>query len=528
MISDRDLHDLEVELTKHIQDRNEDDAGNPLVYIRSGKLVEVDPGRDGETPSLRDMTPSAFRSRVVAMVKTKRLVPGKGMADAKPSLDDLSGLYDRAHALGLPRLKQVTMCPTFDAAGRYHSSPGYIRQTSTYYAPESGLHLPDVPIKPTEADVHAALALLCEDLLGDFLLTNAAGDMAALLGLMLTPMVTELINGPRPLYVLDAPSAGSGKTKLAKMATGHAVGDTALPTAPTNTEEWSKALVSQARKGRAVMMFDNVNDTIDSGTFAAAVTAYPTWESRILGKSENVMLESPAAWVVTGNGMSMSAEMARRSMIIRIEPHPRTYTAWRHKDLDRWASTNRGRIQAALATLVRSWIANGQCDGTAVLPSFESWCRVIDGILRNAGIEGLMHGREEQLDEVDEETQQWEQFASACVLLDEVDALKPEGSTASELLKALRAANGEAIDELPLGIDGFTSAVSLGRMLSDKRGAVLGTDEQGRHLKLTRAKDRRNTWRYKVVAVGGAVTQTTSSAADERVREPDAELALEQ
>lgn len=505
VLNDRDLHELEIEITKHINEQN-DRFGDPLVYIRGGRLVEVDPGRDGEAPSLRDMTASAFRSRVVAMIETIKETPTKSgnivRTATKPTLDDLSGLYDRPHALGLPRLKQVTMCPIFDADGQYHSTPGYIRQTSTFYAPESGLHLPSTPDKPTAADVEAALQLLREELLGDFLFTNPEGDVPAVLGLMLTPMVTELINGPRPLYVFDAPSAGSGKTKLTKMVTGHVIGDATLPTAPITSEEWAKALVSQARKGRAVMIFDNVNDVVDSGTFAAAVTAYPAWEARILGTSDNIELASPAAWVITGNGMSMSAEMSRRSMIIRIEPHPRDYTAWRHRDLDRWATQHRGDIQAALATLVRSWIAAGMPDGEAVLPSFEAWCRVIDGILRNAGVTGLMQGREEQLDEVDEESSQWAQFAQAFLALDEIGKIKQEGCTASELIKALREEHGTTIAELPLGIDHFTTPKSLGHMLRGKRGAVIGTTEDGKHLKLMRKKDRTDIWRYRVIAVG--------------------------
>jgi hypothetical protein len=502
VISDRDLHELEVELTKHIRERN-DCNGDPYVYIRNGKLVEVDVGRDGEAPSIRDMTASAFRSRVVAMVETVKLDAKKGYAvmAAKPSLDDLSGLYDRAHALGVPRLKQVTMCPTFDSDGEYHDRPGYIPQTSTYYAPEAGLYLPPVPENPTDDDVQAALQLLRDDLIGDFLFTNPEGDIPAVLGLMLTPMVTELINGPRPLYAFDAPSAGSGKTKLARMATGHAIGDATLPAAPTNADEWAKSLVSQARKGRAVMIYDNVNDVVDSGTFAGAVTAYPAWEARILGVSENAELESPAAWVITGNGMAMSAEMSRRSMIIRIEPHPRDFTGWRHKDLDRWATQNRGNIQAALATLVQAWIAAGMPDGQAVLPSFEAWCRVIDGILRNAGVEGLMHGRDEQLDEVDEESAQWAQFARAFLVLDDIGKIKAEGATASELIKALREEHGSSIAELPLGIDHFTSSGSLGKRLGGKRGAVIGTNDEDQALKLMRKKDRTGIWRYRVVSV---------------------------
>lgn len=505
VINDRDLHELEIELTKHIRERN-DLGGDPLVYIRNGRLVEVDPGLDGEAPSVRDMTASAFRSRVVAMIEAVKVTKdNKGnwsTTAAKPTLDDLSGLYDRAHALGVPQLKQVTMCPLFDNDGHYHDRPGYVPETSSYYAPGPGLLLPQVPENPTSDEVQAALQLLREELLGDFLLTNPEGDMAALLGVMLTPMVTQLINGPRPLYVLDAPSAGSGKTKLARMVTGHAIGDAALPTAPTTSEEWAKALVSQARKGRAVMIFDNVNDVVDSGTFAAAVTSYPAWEGRILGTSDNIELASPAAWVITGNGMTMSAEMSRRSMIIRIEPHPRDFTAWRHKDLDRWAIHNRGNIQAALATLVRAWIVAGMPDGQAVLPSFEAWCRVIDGILRNAGVEGLMHGREEQVTEVDDETQQWAQFAFAFMQLVEIGEIRAEGVTAGELIKILREQHTKAIAELPLGIDHFTTARSLGKRLSGKRGAVLAVDTEGRNLKLVREMMRNAVSRYRIVAMG--------------------------
>ena len=74
----------------------------------------------------------------------------------------------------------------------------------------------------------------------------------------------------------------------------------------------------------------------------------------------------------------------------------------------------RGRLVRALLVLVRHWLADGSplWQGRP-LGSFESWCRVVGGILDSAGIPSFLQNRDELYRQVDQESEEWRGFLQA-------------------------------------------------------------------------------------------------------------------
>jgi putative DNA primase/helicase len=119
--------------------------------------------------------------------------------------------------------------------------------------------------------------------------------------------------------------------------------------------------------GRPFILIDNVNEKMDAGTLAAAVTA-DVWNDRLLGGNSEIDRPNRATWVFTGNNLSASAEIVRRGVPIRIHPHgehPEDYAGFKKEDLKVWATENRERLIRAALTICKRWVDAGMSPGGA-------------------------------------------------------------------------------------------------------------------------------------------------------------------
>jgi hypothetical protein len=124
-------------------------------------------------------------------------------------------------------------------------------------------------------------------------------------------------------------------------------------------------------------------------------------------------LPNQALWLLTSNNAKLSLELSRRSARVRIVPHqdrPWLRTGFKHGDLKGWTRANRGRLIAAVLTLVRAWQAEGCPRHRERLGSYERWSEVIGGILGVAGIPGFLTLLDEVYTELDAETGSWREF----------------------------------------------------------------------------------------------------------------------
>ena len=160
--------------------------------------------------------------------------------------------------------------------------------------------------------------------------------------------------------------------------------------------------------GAQWVLIDNAT-SLASAPLAAVLTT-TQWRGRRLGKSEMVDVPNDATWVATGNNVTLSDELTRRTIPIRLDPgveRPEHRTGFSHPALVQWAGEHRSILVSACLSLVCSWLDAGCPEGQTTLGSYESWARVLGGILGVSGVSGFLAGRERLYSEADRETADW-------------------------------------------------------------------------------------------------------------------------
>jgi len=315
----------------------------------------------------------------------------------------------------LPVLTGIVNTPVFGRSGTLITTPGYHPDARLLYVPAPGFAVPDIPGRPTEADIAAARTLICEDLFGDFPFTSDA-ERAHVVALLLLGFLRGMIDGPTPLHLIEKPTPGTGATLMVDAVATILTGTGAsVMTEGRDDEEWRKRVTAKLRQIPSIILIDNLRATLDSASVAAALTA-PFWEDRVLGVSEMTRLPIRCLWIATGNNPEFSNEMARRLVRIRLDANverPWQRGGFRHPDLMVWVRANRGRIVAACLTLCQAWIAAGKPRGTKTIGSYENWAQVMGGVLETAGIPGFLGNLEEMMEASDSEGAGWSAFIAA-------------------------------------------------------------------------------------------------------------------
>lgn len=312
-----------------------------------------------------------------------------------------------------PVLRGVVDRPILRRDGSILRTPGYDPVSGLYLDPAPGLRVPPITDRPTARDVTEAVALL-EQPLADFAFVSPA-DKATALALGLLPFVRELIPGPTPLHMIEAPTPGTGKGLLADVQLYPASGkQRGLLSQAGADDEWRKRLLSELRQGRAVVQLDNLNRTLDSGALCTVLTAYPSWDERLLGVNTMVRVPVRCTWLATANNPTLSMEMARRTVRCRLDPQ--VERPWEREDfgiprLLEWVAARRGELIRAYLTLARGWICAGRPPWRGrALGSFEHWSDVVGGILQHAGVGGFLDNLGELYETADVETSVWRSF----------------------------------------------------------------------------------------------------------------------
>lgn len=407
-VADRELHELADEALATVA------AGNdpPTVFVTGGMPSRV--VEDGSGARLERIQPAALRdllSRAARWTRTSR----DSVRTVHPPTEVVSNLLAR-DAYPLPDLERVVTAPILGSSGELVVEPGYHADGRTYYRPGRGMGGFAFSDPVSWMQVSAAREHLEVELLGDFPFASQA-DRAHAIGLLLLPFLREVIDGPTPLHLIDAPSPGSGKGLLAEALLAPAVGTPAMATAPQSDEEWRKRLTAALAEGPAAIVVDNVSGHLDSPSLAAALTAM-TWEDRILGVSQVARFRVRCVWVATLNNASLSTELARRSVRIRLRPEVerpwlRPVEGFRYPDLRGWALGNRRHLVWSALAMCRWWIREGGHGGSQTLGSFQSWSSVVGGVLETAGVEGFLDNLHELYEDADAESSELAGFLEA-------------------------------------------------------------------------------------------------------------------
>jgi hypothetical protein len=333
------------------------------VFQRGNQLVRLRLRYDTAAPVLEPLTGHALRgllTRAADWYLLRETKEGPVAEPAPPPLAVVQDLLALPKWVGMPLLEMVMECPTFSRSGELIATPGYHWGAQVLYQPSQDLALPPIPTRPTGEDIERAQALLLYELLGDFPFADAASRVHALAALLL-PFVRQMIDGPTPLFLIDAPTEGTGKTLLTQclslVATGHPV--EAMAEA-VGGEEWRKRLTALLTEAPPYILLDNLNRVLDSAALASLLTTR-LWRDRRLGSNtRTVILPNTAVWLASGNNLRLSRELMRRAVWCRLDANvdcPWRRTGFRHPHLLRWAQDHRRDLVWASLVLCRAWIA---------------------------------------------------------------------------------------------------------------------------------------------------------------------------
>lgn len=386
------------------------------LFIRMGRLVRLRTQISSkiQAPEIDEVNPDIVRHMMSLTANYKRITSRDDILNCAPPIDIARDIIARG-MWEFPHLDAVTESPVMRPDGSVLTEPGYDESTRLYYAPSGALTMPEIPTNPTANEIAAARDCI-EDILWDFPFVTPA-DKANLIGMMLTQIIRPAIDGQIPIAIVDAPQPGSGKGLLTKVINLIATGKPlAAMTAPTVPEEWPKVITSQLASGTTMIVFDNLETTLDNPDLAALITM-SEWSGRILGQSKILTIPNRATVLVTGNNVTTGGDIARRCYWTTINPQtstPELRKGFRHANLCKHVLNTRGDILSALFTMARAWYASGQPDPpTPIIGSFDEWSRIVGGILQHSGINDFLGNAETHRADADAYSSENERFLRA-------------------------------------------------------------------------------------------------------------------
>lgn len=312
-------------------------------------------------------------------------------------------------APNLRRLAGVTHTQVMRADGSILATPGYDDASGLLFLPEEGDTVTPVPDSPTPEQVRAAVKLVLTPV-AEY---SFASDhhKANWLGLMMTPVLRQLLPPPYQMGVFTASTRGSGKTMLADLIMIVHGGETkAQPEADTSKLR-AEILATLTTTTAPVILFDNIRGKLSSPVLEMLLTGR-TFSGRKLGETLDIQANNDRLWLATSNNATIGGDLDRRVRIVRINP-----LAERPEDHPfklnpkGWMREHRGEYLAALLTIARGWVAAGKPMETGVRSDdYKDWVESLRGMLQWAGVPGLFAGEDVSDDVVDEDADEWARF----------------------------------------------------------------------------------------------------------------------
>lgn len=399
-INDRDAHSVTEDCWEVFERQP-----TPTLFQQGGRLVRLAETEHGRVIRLVPaVTLRAMLNKEACFVRVFDRKEGRVEEHAGPCPTWVSEGMEALPRTDLCALESVVTAPFFSPERDLVVEPGYHRE-SRCWLEDHGCVVADIPLEDAKA--------ILEDWLVDFKFEQGF-DRTNAIALALLPFVRQMIQGPTPGHLIEASTPGSGKGLLAKILLLPSLGKPphATPFAEAE-EERRKNLMAALIEGRPVTLIDNLKGKVDSAVLEGMLTS-DMWQDRLLGVTGTAYAPNKTTWVFTGNNADLSLDMARRCLRIRLDQGvERPYEQKRqfaHPDIEDWTKEHRGKIISALVCLVRHWIEQGMPRPEKLLGSFESWSRVVGGILVAAGYEGWLDGRDSLIQNADRQGDQLKHF----------------------------------------------------------------------------------------------------------------------
>jgi len=431
-----------------------------LVW-RMPKKDEPDTGQAAYL-SLDEVTLDGYRNIMAAAARWVKYRKS-GAEPCYPRSDTIHSAYDHAkEGRFLPPLRAVVYAPACAPSGRFLKA-GYDAETRLWYSPDDG-DPSDDEIDDEDPEALQAAISWFEEAVCDFLF-ESPGDKAHALSLFLLPFVRELIDGPIPLYNIEAPIAGTGKGLLSRVLLRPSNSYRMIPETRREDEQ-EKQITAACANAWPAAVIDNVSNVVNSPLLASIVTSKNP-ELRMMGGYKMIKVMRVPIFIITANNPTFSEENARRVARIRITSpieQPADREGFKHQHLELWTEENRAELCRAAVTIVAHWLKNGR-PGVPAKPwgSFERWADVMGSLAAFAGFTGFGTARIEK-EAVDSSESRWRELIEKWA---ELYGTQPV--TAASIVTA-----AEAIDGFFSEREKLSKARVIGNGLRARRDRIFG------------------------------------------------------
>ena len=409
-VSDRSLDDVLTECGEHLVSTNDP----PAVFVWNSQLAVVD---GGPKPVLRALTVNAAKAVIARKIHVTVSARNEDIVPAFPSSDWVSALLESPiYFEQLPALDMMVETPLFSPEGVLLTTQGYHPKTRTYLPNDQFEHiLPDEEV--TREEAVEAILWFREHPLHGFPFADEASFTHAM-SFLWQHFLQFIINGPRPLGLIEATAPGSGKGLLADVIMRISTPSPFITGFPRdNEEEVRKKIMSALRSGKAHYLLDNLEGRIESEHLCIMLTAYPEYSDRILGSSTIETAPNRGTWLATANNARLSTDITTRSVLIRLDPDcedPTKRTGFKIENLAEWVAEHRLEcVEKALIPL-RYWVQQGmkpyQGEQTHRM---KAWVSVMGGICEAVGMKGFLTNTDDLRTGANDEGAMWGQFVLA-------------------------------------------------------------------------------------------------------------------
>lgn len=441
------------------------------LYQRGGMLVRITHEAERPplcithttAPRLEPMPQASLGETISAVARVEKWNERKGEWVRCAVPDAITRAVDaRPSWPTVPRMEGIVSHPAFLTDGSILDRPGYHKPSGLYF--DSTTDYP--PMMTVAKAIKTISTVLC-----DFPFRNDA-DRSAWISALLTLFARHAFDGPAPIFLIDANTRGSGKTKLADcLALIVEDRPAARTAAPASDDEWRKLLTSIALAAPPYTLLDNLRGRFGSPSLEQALTG-GRWSDRVLGSSKVIDVPLRCVWVATSNNATMTSDMVRRTLPIRLESpleKPEERTKFKHADLLGWVRTHRPRLAVAAISILHEYhLAARPSQNLPAFGSFEQWSGLVRSAVVWAGLPDPCSNRALLAEASDDETailrqliNGWSEFGEPRSV---ADAFKTLQEAPEDLYPTIRAVIGE--------LDG-DKRKALGYMLRSARGRVL-------------------------------------------------------
>ncbi len=366
------LSDFASELAAHLIGKD--------IYSRNGEIVALE-GRQLRRLDAQQLR--AWVERHLVCYRKRRSQEQVYEVNVTMRPDDAAGVLAAPQfverLLKLHRVNHARL-PVIRTDGRLELLPeGYDLDSQTLTL--SGVEYP-LDMAQTEA------VEIITELLAEFCFADGDRSKAVAIAGMVGLYVAHLLPAKslRPCFLFAANAEGAGKTLLVQIIVTPTLGELPTGCKADADDELRKVILTAVREGRAVIFLDNLKGRLSSEALEAFLSA-PVWSDRKLGVNETITADNLATVFITGNGLTVSPDMRRRSLFVELHleverAEDRTFK--RNLDLPTLL-TMRHRILAALWSLVKHWDAQGRPAPSRSHSAFPSWANIVAGIVEAAG-----------------------------------------------------------------------------------------------------------------------------------------------